>query len=181
MEVLYYVVYNPLRKRKARLEVYKLENGEYQLLKGEPVWLAELNLGIGRERGIYQGIEREWLYWYDEVGNRYLTPEERLQQSQNETLAAQQRVKQLEAKLKSLGIEPNSLYLKWAAHEYLSQPLDLFIICNFIINWYNPILFQQTLVKRFSQQNERTIKRLHDLGCHLTHRKSTCGSIANGM
>jgi Uma2 family endonuclease len=109
MEVLYYVVYNPLRKRKARLEVYKLENGEYQLLKGEPVWLAELNLGIGRERGIYQGIEREWLYWYDEVGNRYLTPEERLQQSQNETLAAQQRVKQLEAKLKSLGIEPNSL------------------------------------------------------------------------
>jgi hypothetical protein len=49
------------------------------------------------------------LYWYDPAGNRYLTPEERLQQSQNETLAAQQRVKQLEAKLKSLGIEPNSL------------------------------------------------------------------------
>ena len=37
MEVLYYVIYNPLRKRKTRLEVYQLEEGEYILQSGEPV------------------------------------------------------------------------------------------------------------------------------------------------
>ena len=81
MGVLYYVIYNPLRKKKPRLEVYQLNNGEYKLLQGEPVWLAEIGLGIGREEGIYQGINREWLYWYDEQGKRYLTPEERIQES----------------------------------------------------------------------------------------------------
>ncbi|CCQ62325.1 Uma2 family endonuclease [Crocosphaera watsonii] len=78
MGVLYYVIYNPLRKRKPRLEVYQLNNGKYELLQGEPIWLSELNLGIGKETGIYQGIEREWLYWYDENGERYSTPEERI-------------------------------------------------------------------------------------------------------
>jgi Uma2 family endonuclease len=71
MGVLYYVVYNPLRKRKPKLEVYQLEKGQYRLLAGEPVWLSELGLGIGREVGIYQGIKREWLYWYDEQGKRW--------------------------------------------------------------------------------------------------------------
>ncbi|NEP60972.1 MAG: Uma2 family endonuclease, partial [Symploca sp. SIO2G7] len=68
--ILYYAIYNPLRKRKPRLEVYQLEAGKYQLLEGEPVWLAKINLGIGREQGTYQGITREWLYWYDEQGKR---------------------------------------------------------------------------------------------------------------
>ncbi len=30
MGILYYVIYKPLRKRKPRLEVYKLNNGDYQ-------------------------------------------------------------------------------------------------------------------------------------------------------
>ncbi|WP_044211440.1 Uma2 family endonuclease, partial [Coleofasciculus chthonoplastes] len=51
MGVLYYVVYNPLRRRKAPLEVYKLVDGEYQLQFGNPVWLSEIGLGIGAERG----------------------------------------------------------------------------------------------------------------------------------
>jgi Uma2 family endonuclease len=100
MGVLYYVIYNPFRKRKPRLVVYQLNQGQYELLAGEPIWLAELGLGIGREEGIYQGIKREWLYWYDEQGNRYLTPEERIQE-------AQQRAKQLEERLRNLGIDPD--------------------------------------------------------------------------
>ncbi|HBQ97602.1 MULTISPECIES: Uma2 family endonuclease [unclassified Roseofilum] len=82
--VLYYVIYNPLRKHKQKLEVHQLKGGEYQLLSGEPVWLSELNLGIGREHGTYQGITREWLYWYDENTNRYLTPEERAERAELE-------------------------------------------------------------------------------------------------
>ena len=81
MGVLYYVIYNPLRKRKPRLEVYQLSERQYELLSGEPIWLSELNLGIGKETGIYQGIEREWLYWYNEKGIRYLSPEERITQA----------------------------------------------------------------------------------------------------
>ena len=38
--------------------------------------MPEIGLGIGRERGTYQGLTREWLYWYDENNNRYQTPEE---------------------------------------------------------------------------------------------------------
>jgi Uma2 family endonuclease len=84
MGILYYLIYNPLRKRKPALEVYQLQNGEYELLKGEPIWLTEIGLGIGREFGTYLGVTREWLYWYDESGKRYLTPEERIVQERQQ-------------------------------------------------------------------------------------------------
>jgi len=100
--ILYYVVYNPLRKRKPRLEVYKLINGEYILLGGNPVWLPEIGLGIGRERGTSQGITREWLYWYNEQGQRYLTSEERIQE-------AERRAELLAKMLKNLGVNPDNL------------------------------------------------------------------------
>jgi Uma2 family endonuclease len=102
LEVLYYVVYNPRRRKKPPLEVYRLVNGEYVLLRGNPVWLPEVGLGIGSERATYQGITREWLYWYDEQGVRFLTPEER-------ATAAEQRVQMLEEQLRSLGVNPDSL------------------------------------------------------------------------
>jgi Uma2 family endonuclease len=102
LEVLYYVVYNPRRRKKLPLEVYRLVNGEYVLLRGNPVWLPEVGLGMGSERGTYQGITREWLYWYDEQGVRFLTPEER-------ATAAEQRVQMLEQQLRSLGVNPDSL------------------------------------------------------------------------
>ena len=116
MGVLYYVIYNPLRKRKPRLEVYQLNNGNYELLEGEPVWLSEINLGISREIGVYQGVEREWLYWYNKEGKRYLTSQEKAReaqqeasQAQQEALQAQERAKLLEERLRSLGIDPNKL------------------------------------------------------------------------
>ena len=109
LEVLYYVVYNPQRRRKASLEVYRLVNGKYQLQPGNPVWLPEIGLGIGSARGTYQGITREWLYWYDEQGQRLLTPEERVQQAQQEMRQAQQRAQMLAERLKSLGVDPDSL------------------------------------------------------------------------
>ncbi len=105
--ILYYVIYNPLRKRKPRLEVYKLEDGDYQLLEGEPVWLSEINLGIGREEGTYQGIKREWLYWYNQKGKRYLTPEEQLQQERQRAESERARSQRLEELLRSHGIDPN--------------------------------------------------------------------------
>jgi hypothetical protein len=62
--VLYYVIYSSRRRRKPRLEVHKLVNGEYELQPGNPVWMPEIGLGIGCQRGNYSGVTREWMYWY---------------------------------------------------------------------------------------------------------------------
>jgi Uma2 family endonuclease len=94
MGVLYYVIYNPLRKRKPVLEVYKLVNGEYQLQSGEPVWLPEIGLAIGKERVTYQGITREWLFWYDEEAKRYQIPEERIKEERQQAEQERQRAEQ---------------------------------------------------------------------------------------
>ena len=93
--VLYYVVYAPLRKRKRKLSIYRLnEDNKYELLEDNPVWMPEIDLGIGSEVGTYQGINREWLYWYDRDGYRYPTSEEAQQQSELQRLIAEQRQRQ---------------------------------------------------------------------------------------
>jgi Uma2 family endonuclease len=100
--VLYYVVYSPRRRKKPPLEVYCLVNGEYVLQSGNPIWLPEIGLGIGTQRGAYQGMTREWLYWYDQQGQRLLTPEERIFQ-------AEERARRIEEQLRSLGVDPSTL------------------------------------------------------------------------
>jgi hypothetical protein len=102
MEILYYVVYNPQRRKKPPLEVYKLVNNEYVLQPGNPLWLPEIGLAVGYEQGTYQGITRDWLYWYDTEGVRYLSPEER-------AIASEQRAQRLADELRKLGIDPDSL------------------------------------------------------------------------
>lgn len=116
MGVLYYVVYNTFRRKRPPLEVYRLEDGEYFLMTGNPIWLPEIGLGIGRERGLYQGIAREWLYWYDEQKRRLLTPEERIMEAEERAsieeqgrLDAEERVQKLEERLKALGYEPETI------------------------------------------------------------------------
>lgn len=79
--VLYYVIYNPefwQRDRHQPLEVYRLIEGQYQLQIGEPFWMPEINLGMGRTVTQTGGLEREVLSWYNQQGVRYLTPEEQL-------------------------------------------------------------------------------------------------------
>jgi Uma2 family endonuclease len=100
--VLYYVVYSSRRRRKARLEVHKLIDGKYELQPSHPVWMPEIGLGIGYDRGNYGGVIREWLYWYDENGRRYPTPNERIQQES-------ERANKLAQKLRELGVNPDAL------------------------------------------------------------------------
>jgi len=79
MGVRYYAIYNPHFNRRDRhevLEVYQLVNGDYIRLPGEPVWMPEIGLAIGRGIGTVENWQREWLYWYDAEGNRYPTLEE---------------------------------------------------------------------------------------------------------
>jgi len=129
MGVLYYAVF--LIKPKARrghqiLEIYCLVDGEYQLQPGDQLWMPEIGLGLGKERGIYDNSTRNWLYWYDQDGQRLSTPEEKAalvdqsrQQADLEKQRAdleqqranqeQQRADRLAQKLRELGLDPDEL------------------------------------------------------------------------
>lgn len=84
-------------------------DGAYVLQPGNPVWLPEVGLGIGAQRGTYAGLTREWLYWYDEQGRRFPTPEERIKQAEQRAQQAEQRAQMLAEQLRSLGIDPGRL------------------------------------------------------------------------
>jgi Uma2 family endonuclease len=99
--VLYYVIYNPFfwqRDGHLPFEVYKLVNGVYQLQIGEPLWMSEINLGIGRCMLPSDPLGREVLGWYDEKGDRYPTADERAD-----------RAERLAARLRELGEDPDLL------------------------------------------------------------------------
>lgn len=103
--ILYYVIYNPeywRRDRHQPLEVYKLTKSIYELQIGEPLWMPEIGLGIGRSQYRSGTIQQEVLSWYDSSGNRYLTSEE---------LAIAERKKQekFATKLRELGIDPEEI------------------------------------------------------------------------
>jgi hypothetical protein len=99
--------------------------------------LPEIGLALGYEQREHITWVREWLYWYDQSGNRYLTAEERANQErliatqerliatqerlakeEAEAIAAQERLAKQEAiqkaqrlaeRLRSLGINPDEL------------------------------------------------------------------------
>lgn len=78
--------------------------------------MPEIGLGLGRDRGTYQGILREWLYWYDETGQRYPTFEERADQAEEQANRAEERADETAAQLADLlmrlrdrGIDPDAL------------------------------------------------------------------------
>jgi len=122
--ILYYAIYNPLSgrrgrfKQRQRLEVYQLISGKYELLQGENnrVWLPEIGLALGYEKGAHIAWYREWLYWYDASGNRYLTADERAIQAsaiaEQERLGkqeAEQKAQRLAERLRLLGINPDEM------------------------------------------------------------------------
>ena len=110
--VLYYVIYNPefwRRDQHQPFEVYKLVDAEYQLQIGEPYWMPEVGLGIGRHRGIVAGIPQELLSWYDSNCNRYLTAEEIAQLQLARAEQERTRAEQLAQYLRSHGIDPDNL------------------------------------------------------------------------
>jgi Uma2 family endonuclease len=87
--VKYYLIYNPeytKRDKHNPLEIYQLVEGQYQLQTGEPFWIPEIELGIGRVRGELGGIDREWLAWHDLTSTPYPLPQELIQQLRRELI-----------------------------------------------------------------------------------------------
>ncbi len=117
--VLYYVIYNPdhaKRDQHAPFEVYKQVNDEFVLQSQERFWIPELQLGIGVAPGIYKGWERDWLFWFNQAGDRYPSPDEQVAQAEQQVEQVKQRAIQAEQALQDLrtrmqqrGIDPDSL------------------------------------------------------------------------
>jgi Uma2 family endonuclease len=131
--VLYYAIYNPKfwnRDRHLPFEVYKLVDGTYHLQSGDPVWLPEIGLGLGSCVLLADPAQREMLSWFNHLGERYLTPQEqaeqehqraeqehqraeqehqRAEQERQRAEQERQRREQLEAYLRSQGIDPDQL------------------------------------------------------------------------
>ena len=128
--VLYYVIYNPKFWRRGAhqpFEVYKLEAGSYQLQQGDPYWMPEVGLGIGRYETQFGNLPKEVLTWYDERGIRHFSEaeQERLQKEKEQRRAdreqrradqqqqradrEQLRRERLEEILRAQGIDPDNL------------------------------------------------------------------------
>lgn len=110
--VLYYTIYNPdywQRDKHEPFEVYRLVDGKYVRQDGEPFWMPEVGLGIGRGIGTYERWTREWLYWYDRNEKRLSTAEEMLEQERQRTSLLEQQIEALSSKLRERGIDPDNL------------------------------------------------------------------------
>ncbi len=117
--VLYYVIYNPefwQRDLHQPFEVYRLVDGVYQLQIGEPYWMPEVGLGIGRCQTVFGKMQQEQLGWFNHLGIRYPTIDEladnerqradaaqvQLDNERQRADAAQAQVDELLARLRSI-------------------------------------------------------------------------------
>jgi Uma2 family endonuclease len=96
LSIPYYVVFN---RYTDELRYFTREGGHYGEVNPDQqrLWLPEAGLGLGLWTGVYQGLERQWLRFYDAEGNWIPTPWEQ----------EHQRAEHLAARLRALGIEPD--------------------------------------------------------------------------
>ncbi|MGB3787543.1 MAG: Uma2 family endonuclease [Phormidesmis sp.] len=102
LQVPTYVTYDPY---SSSLQVRCLENSQYVL---QPVdadgrfWIPELQLKLGLWRGERLGKTTHWLRWWDKAGNLLLWSSEQVG-------VERQKAEALAAKLRELGIDPDTL------------------------------------------------------------------------
>jgi len=115
LKVPYYVVYN---RQDSQFRAFHLEGDRYRELKigDRRLWIEELGLGLGLWKGNHEGVDRFWLRFYDRALNWIPTPTEQMERAQQEKERerqekerAQQRLKDLEAFLRSRNIDPNDI------------------------------------------------------------------------
>jgi Uma2 family endonuclease len=112
LRIPYYVVFS---RYTDELRCFSLQSNRYQEvhLPDQRLWLPDAGLGIGLWSGIYQGLERRWLRFYDAHDIWSPTPHEQTEQERQRAEQERQRAEQesqraerLAAQLRALGIEP---------------------------------------------------------------------------
>lgn len=135
LRIPYYVIYD---RYENLLRAFRLNGTRYEALSLPEglLWLEEMQLGLGLWQGNYQETTGLWLRWYDENGwiptlaeraeqERQRAEDERLRAEQERQRAEEerqraeqiemslaeerQRVQQLVERLRSLGVNPDSL------------------------------------------------------------------------
>ncbi|MCP4109646.1 MAG: Uma2 family endonuclease [Desulfobacteraceae bacterium] len=111
----YYVVFD---RYKDRLRAFRNTAGHYNemVLPGRRLWLPGLKIGLGLWHGTYRCVEYKWLRWYGADNNWIPTSDEEKQRAEMEKYqekkraeSEKQRADIMEAKLRELGIDPESL------------------------------------------------------------------------
>jgi Uma2 family endonuclease len=115
LRVPYYVVFN---RYTNQLRVFRHIAAHYEelTLPQSRLWIPELEIGLGLWTGIYENCERQWLRWYDALGNWLPTPEEqqhqraeqerqRAEQERQRAEQAEQELTQLKVRLKTMGVD----------------------------------------------------------------------------
>lgn len=96
LRVPYYIVFSHCTNE---LRWFKQIGGRYQeqVLQDTPcpIWIPELELGLGLWQGVYDRISRPWLRWCDAEGNWIETPNE--------------RAERLADRLRQLGVDPDQI------------------------------------------------------------------------
>ncbi|GAX43624.1 hypothetical protein NIES4075_46390 [Tolypothrix sp. NIES-4075] len=101
LKVPNYAIFEP---DTGTLEVYRLDDGKYQLQQPDNnnrYAIAEMNLFLGTWQGERENRTGYWLRWWDEQGNLLLWGLEKAEQER-------QRAERLAAQLRAAGIEPEA-------------------------------------------------------------------------
>jgi len=108
LRIPYYVVFD---RYTDRWRAFILQGERYQELNLESgqLWIPSLELGLGLWPGSYDGINRQWLRWWDGQGNWIPTVAEQREQEKQRADQEKQRADRLAQKLRELGIDPDTL------------------------------------------------------------------------
>lgn len=105
-----YVVMDPdLHLSDEKLQVFDLSRGEYQKRPAAAEFSAVEGLGLRLWEGDYEGQTEEWLRWIDQDGVLIPTGAERADAESQRAEVEAQRADKLAAKLRELGVDPNSV------------------------------------------------------------------------
>ena len=120
--ISYYIVHDPEHHlSETTLHIFERRGKSYFRMSEQ--FLEELNLGVTLWQGVHKGMQGEWLRWVNDSGQLLATNQERAEvaETQAETAkveaeaakaeaeAAKNRAEKLAAKLRALGIDPESL------------------------------------------------------------------------
>jgi len=100
MRVSYYIVYDPTQQLGQPLRIYELRGRRY--FETTETWLEQVGLGLTLWEGEFEGRQDIWLRWCYKDGNILLTGDER-------ALEAEKRAQLLAERLRTMGVDPNSL------------------------------------------------------------------------
>lgn len=108
LRIPYYGLYNRYEKQ---FRLFQLVGACYEELSlvDQYYWFKDIGLGLGVWQGEYKGVLGAWLRWQYADQRWVPTDSEQAQAAQQEAQAAQRQAERLAARLRELGIDPETV------------------------------------------------------------------------